>query len=153
MDLTDEPSNSASSENSMHDTNKDQACESGSCGPATEPLEVRVEPIASHDKRWTTTTWTTLIVDQTTTEHPHTKTKTGWTETLDPSTDHEDPWVTKWVTETVAGSAADPSWTTIVVAAPTTSTTTTTLTPVATSSGTVSALRKLHPRLPDTAGC
>lgn len=150
MDFTDEPSDVASgpAHDTEHDSTKGQPCEPESRGSATGPLEARREPTASHDKRWTTTTWTTVYVGASTKEHTRTTTKTAWTETLDTSTSGKDPWVTKWVTETVAGPATDPTWTTVVVASSTTSTTTTTLTPATTPAGTVTAMRKLHPKLP-----
>lgn len=147
MDFTDEPSNVASgpAHNTGHDPTEGQACEPDSCGSATGPLSARRESAAGRGKRWTTTTWTTVYVGPPTSEHTRTTTKTGWIKTLGPPTIHEGPWVTKWVTETVAGSATDPSWTTVVVASSTTSTTTTTVTPVSTPAGTVTAMRKLHP--------
>lgn len=157
MDVTDEPTHGASG--SIHtaadNTTKDQMCESGSCSSDTGLLGARTIP------RTTTTTWTTKIItlpsdkyaDTTTrttvyvgpssTEHTRTRTKTGWTETLDSSPSHEDPWTTKWITETVAGSAADPSWTTVVTSPGTTTTTTTTLAPVATPTEKIDPLRKL----------
>ncbi|KAI7780587.1 hypothetical protein LA080_015870 [Diaporthe eres] len=67
-----------------------------------------------------------------TTEHTRTTTKTGWTETSSSSTRHEDPWTTKWVTETVGEPATDPGWTTIVNLPTTTTTITLTGAPTST---------------------
>lgn len=156
MDIIDEPTHTASGpvHTSVDDLTKVQACEASSCSSATGSLEVRSQATTPHTTTWTTvyveagtgriahtTTWTTEYVGSSTTDRARTTTETGWTETLSSPTSHEDPLATKWVTETVAGSATDPGWASGVTSPPTT--TTTTLTPVAVATEVMNPLREL----------
>ena len=81
MDITDEPTalSSEPSHNSANDLTEGQAFESVNYGSVTGPLKIRHES-TSHVGPWTTT-WTTLYVDPSTTEHTGTTILTSPTTT------------------------------------------------------------------------